>query len=105
MAGCGPETVCIDHVIDGDTVILDNRERVRITGIDAPELEEPSGYVARQEAQMLLDGRCLEFVPGRSRTTGGRRGHYGRLIGDFRLPDGRLFSEYMIANGHAVKFK
>lgn len=36
-APCGPETGRVVHVVDGDTLDLEDGERVRILGIDAPE--------------------------------------------------------------------
>ncbi|MFW6100804.1 MAG: thermonuclease family protein [Bacteroidota bacterium] len=96
---------CIEYVVDGDTVILDSGDWVRINGIDAPETGDHAGEKAKHFANNALEGRCLEYIQGRSVVTGTERGTYERLIGDFRLENGQLFSAYMLENGHAVKFQ
>lgn len=103
--GNGNNHKCIAYVIDGDTVILDNEQRIRITGIDSPELSERGGIEARNIAVKLLSGKCLEFIPGKSIVTGKSHGHYGRLIGDFRLQSGYLFSETMLELGYAEQYQ
>ena len=35
---CGPSEAIVAEVIDGDTVILDNGDRIRYLMIDAPEI-------------------------------------------------------------------
>ena len=36
-----PDTYKVDRVVDGDTIVLDNGERVRYIGIDTPETKHP----------------------------------------------------------------
>jgi endonuclease YncB( thermonuclease family) len=51
----------VDRIVDGDTVIVDCPHgllRVRIWGIDAPEMgQEPWGYQSRQHLESLLRNR------------------------------------------------
>jgi micrococcal nuclease len=69
----------VDYVADGDTLFLADRTRVRLVGIDAPELGRdgaPDGLGAR-EARDFLERNAL----GRTvalRVDG--RDHYGRLL-------------------------
>jgi endonuclease YncB( thermonuclease family) len=59
--------------IDGDTLRC-GRERVRIQGIDAPELDEPGGKQARQRLQQRLKaGEIVIERRGRDR--------HGRTLG------------------------
>jgi endonuclease YncB( thermonuclease family) len=44
----------IKQVIDGDTVVLQGGEHVRITNLDAPELNQPGGQAAKKQLQKLL---------------------------------------------------
>ncbi len=55
---CGPPVAWVSYVIDGDTLELENGERVRIIGIDAPELGRPYECGA-QEALALLEDLSL----------------------------------------------
>ena len=61
--------------IDGDTLRC-GRERVRIEGINAPELAEPGGKQARQRLQQRLQGREI-VIERRGRDKHGRT--LGRL--------------------------
>jgi len=59
--------------IDGDTLRC-GRERVRIEGINAPELKEPGGQQARQRLQRRLEfGEIVIERRGRDK--------YGRTLG------------------------
>ena len=105
-----PERVCIDYVIDGDTVVLENGEKIRIAGIDTPEMyssisPEKGAIKAKEEAEKLLEDRCLSIELKESQVTGENRGKYGRFIADFYLPQKDImFSEYMLENNYAEKF-
>lgn len=44
----------IKQVIDGDTIRLAGGEKVRIAGLDAPELGEKGGQAAKKRLQQLL---------------------------------------------------
>src|SRR4051794_37603279 len=99
----GPATVA--RVIDGDTVDVQfddgSRERVRLIGIDTPEVVAPRkpvhcfGREASAYAHTLLDGQAVTVEADRSQ---GTRDRYGRLLGYLRLPDGRDFGEVMIGD-------
>jgi micrococcal nuclease len=88
-------------VHDGDTfTILDNRRarKVRVNGIDCPELGQPFGRNAKQYASGLIFGRVvIVSVFGRDR--------YGRTIGDATLADGRILSREMVRAGLAWQYR
>jgi micrococcal nuclease len=92
-------------VHDGDTVsvrIGRKKEKVRLIGIDAPELgQRPWGGEARRLLGELLDrsGRTvsLEFDVQ-------RRDKYGRLLAYLRTGDGKLINLEMVKDGYAVLF-
>ncbi len=107
--------VLVERVVDGDTLIVavpDAREgttttRVRLWGIDAPELArpfetpprpaEPLAAEAAEALRRLVEGREIRLVlePGRP------RGYYGRILGHVVLPDGQLAAESLVAAGLA----
>jgi len=49
-------------VIDGDTLVAD-RARIRLHGIDAPELSQPGGEAARAHLIGLIGGRPVRIEP------------------------------------------
>jgi endonuclease YncB( thermonuclease family) len=68
---CAPGD-CAVRVLDGDTMQI-GEVRVRLWGIDAPELPSPSGRQARAAMRRLVDGRPVRCEPvGRDR--------YGRTV-------------------------
>jgi endonuclease YncB( thermonuclease family) len=99
------------RVVDGDTVDVrfdDTRtERLRLIGIDTPEVVDPRkpvqcfGREASAHAHELLDGQsvAVELDPSQ-----GQRDIYGRLLAYIWLPDSRNFGEVMIADGYAHEY-
>lgn len=81
-------------VWDGDT-ILRGPDRIRIAGIQAPELSEPGGIASRDHLRALVAGQPLACDShGRDR--------YGRRVATCYLPDGRDIACAMVAAGHAA---
>ena len=109
----------IRKVVDGDTVDIDidlgfgvwlNDERVRIIGIDTPEsrtsdkVEKIFGLAAKERVKHLLgDGATLiSKVKGDGNEE--MRGKFGRILGDFVTDSGRLVTEILVEEGHAVAY-
>ena len=104
--------------VDGDTVDVDidlgfniwlRDERVRIMGIDTPEsrtsdkVEKVFGRAAKARLKELLtEGGVL--VTNEEKNGEDMRGKFGRILGDFKTPDGKLVTEVMIAEGHCVPY-
>lgn len=61
--------------LDGDSLLLSNRQQVRLLGIDCPEKGEPWAEQARSFTQLATEGKDvrLEFGPE-------REDHYHRLL-------------------------
>ena len=57
------ETVTVARVIDGDTCILENDERVRYYGINAPEKGDPQFNEATQANNNLVAGKEVRLEP------------------------------------------
>jgi micrococcal nuclease len=110
--------VVLLKAVDGDTVDVDidlgfgvwlKDERVRIMGIDTPEsrtsneVEKLFGKAAKHRLQELLaNGGTL--VTTEEKNGEDMRGKFGRILGDFKTPDGKLVTEVMIAEGHCVPY-
>lgn len=92
----------VERVIDGDTIIVRGGGKVRLLGINAPEVAhrkqraEPLGDEARQRLTGLLDGKrvYLEFDAQ-------RRDRYERLLAHVTLEDGRNINELLLREGLA----
>ncbi|WP_295043049.1 thermonuclease family protein [uncultured Paracoccus sp.] len=82
------------YVIDGDTIQIGDL-RLRLAGIDAPELEHPWGKVAKGVLIRLCKGQIVraEISPELS---------YDRLVATCYLPDGRDLSAEMVRLGAAL---
>lgn len=94
------ERVRVDHVYDGDTVRLVDGRRLRLIGVDTPELNhregrpDPFAQAAREATERLVGGAELHL-----RFDTERRDRYGRLLAHAFLPDGRSLSRILIGDG------
>lgn len=93
------------HVLDGDTADIAGK-RVRLYGIDAPELSQscadakrkswPCGKVARESLEELTAGKTVICTYEEVDAT-------GRLLGSCKV-DGRDINETLVSEGHAWAF-
>ena len=104
--------------VDGDTVDVDidlgfgvwlKDERVRIMGIDTPEsrtsdkVEKVFGLAAKNRLKELL-AEGGKLITTENKNGEDMKGKFGRIIEDFRAPDGRLVTDIMIQEGHCVAY-
>lgn len=104
-----PEQREVLRVIDGDTLVLDRQEKLRLLGIDAPETEhtrrkggaECFGKEASAHVRELVVGRRvrLEFEPGELRD------RYGRTLAWVQLGDGTSLNETLVRQGYARVYR
>lgn len=108
----------VNRVVDGDTVDVDidlgfgivlTDERVRIMGIDTPEsrtsdkVEKVFGLASKNRLKELL-GKNAILKTQINKDGEDMKGKFGRILGDFIAPDGRLVTEIMIEEGHCVPY-
>lgn len=81
-------------VIDGDTIVID-KLHIRLSGIDAPELDHPWGRKAKSALMDLCRGQIITAVAN---------GHlsHDRAVAQCYLPDGRDLSAEMVRAGMAL---
>lgn len=92
----------VEKVIDGDTIVVRGGGKVRLLGINAPEIAhrdqraEPLGDEARQRLSGLLNSKrvYLEFDVQ-------RRDRYQRLLAHVTLEDGLNINELLLSEGLA----
>lgn len=107
QAACGPDgtlgklqAVQVAKVLDGDTVELKDGRRVRLVGINTPEVahppkpEEPLGQWATQQLQEKIGDRPLWLQPGPQ-----PKDHYGRTLGYLFTAEGNNIIEELLYSG------
>ena len=115
LGGCGAapnppatgELYPVVSVADGDTItvaIAGVDERVRLIGIDAPELHAPAECFAQESADHARDvlaGTSVRLVADPSQDD---RDRYGRLLRYVFLPDGANVNADLVAAGYAYEY-
>lgn len=107
--------ILVKRAVDGDTLELENRERVRLIGIDTPEIHESNklykdsqrtgqdintikalGMRAYQFTKKLVEGKRvrLEFDVD-------KHDRYGRLLAYVYLKDGTFVNAKIVEEGYA----
>ena len=109
--GCRPDAPpsdgVVEHVVDGDTVDVvlgDRHERVRLIGIDTPEVYVRDGppECYGPEASAYTKQLLPEGTPVRLERDVVGRDDYGRLLAYVYLAaDGRMVNELIVATGFA----
>jgi endonuclease YncB( thermonuclease family) len=92
--------VRVERVVDGDTVVLSDIGKVRLIGIDTPEVygrvecygRAASAFVKRS----LPEGARVRYRLGVE-----ERDRYGRALAYVWLPDGRMFNQILAERGYA----
>ena len=93
-------------VYDGDTVRVrlagQKDERVRLIGVDTPELDDAReqvrlmAFLAKRFTFSRLFQTTVELLPGPE-----KRDVYGRLLAYIRTADGEMFNETLVGEGYA----
>lgn len=96
--------VRVRRAIDGDTLILADNTRLRLIGLDAPEMgregraDKPWARAARQRLADLVGGRVVACELDEE-----RHDRYGRLLG-YLFWQGRFINEVILEEGLAHVF-
>ena len=85
--------VKVDRVVDGDTIVLMDKTRVRLHGIDTPERDQPYGKQATRALDALIETKVFVAEKDTDR--------YGRLVGVLYTPEGLNVNLAMVGSGHA----
>jgi micrococcal nuclease len=100
-----PTVRTVVRVVDGDTIVLDHQEKVRLIGVDTPELHHPTKpvqYFAREAAAFTtqhLAGKTVHLAYDWQ-----RQDRFHRTLAYVCLPDGELVNETIIRDGFGVAY-
>ncbi|PIQ91302.1 MAG: hypothetical protein COV70_04440 [Parcubacteria group bacterium CG11_big_fil_rev_8_21_14_0_20_39_22] len=94
----------VERVVDGDTLILSDENRVRLLGVDAPERGACYYGESKEYLVDLLEGKDIRIEKGLT-----AKDDYGRLLRWVILPspekdeDNILVNEKILETGHALR--
>lgn len=95
------ESVKVERVIDGDTLVLENGQKVRYIGIDSPETtskDETTNCFAElslNKNKELVEGKMVKLEKDISETD-----KFDRLL-RYVFVDGLFVNEYLVKEGYA----
>lgn len=92
----------VTRIADGDTLwvrpaLWGPPVKIRVQGIDAPEICQAGGQASRAALAQRLAGRRIEVSPQRT-------DDYGRTIAALHL-EGEDIADWMVAQGHAWSYR
>lgn len=92
-------------VIDGDTLILDDKEKIRLIGVDTPETKHPQkpveyfGKEASAFTKQMIEGKRVRLEYDWQ-----RQDKYGRTLAYVFLEDGTFLNAEIIKQGYGFAY-
>jgi len=89
------------RVVDGDTIVLDGNEKVRLIGVDTPETKDPRkpvqyfGKEASEFTKRMVEGKKVRLDYDWQ-----RKDKYGRTLAYVYLEDGTFLNAEIIKQGY-----
>jgi micrococcal nuclease len=100
LRGKSAEETVVERVVDGDTFVTREGDRVRLIGVNTPEISGSAEYYGEEAAaytERMLTGRTVWMFRDVSETD-----RYGRLLRFVFLPDDPImFNERLVLEGYA----
>jgi len=99
------QTYIVQRVIDGDTLLLNNGDKVRLIGADTPETKHPKkpvqyfGMEAYQFTKQMVEGKAVRLEYDWQ-----RRDRYRRLLAYVYLMDGTFLNAEIIKQGYGFAY-
>ncbi len=104
------KSILIRRVIDGDTVELENGERVRLIGVDTPEIydeRKPVMYFAHEASnftKQIAEGEKVRLEFDENNTYLEHKNKYGRTLAYIYLQDGAFLNAEIIKQGYGFAY-
>jgi len=97
---CAVERVTVARVIDGDTIETSLGTKVRLVGINAPEIQDLYGQESKEHLRFMIEGKVVDLVPDNISSD---RDRYDRLLRYIML-DGTDVNRRMVEDGFAFAY-
>ncbi len=101
----------VTKVYDGDTITVDfdlgfgiliRKQKIRLLGINTPEVrgpEKPQGIISRNALRQRILGKVVTI-----KTSKDKKGKYGRWLGEVFVEDENI-NQWLITEGYAKEYK
>ena len=95
-----------ERVVDGDTLLLQSGERVRLIGVDTPEIKHPKksveyfGKEASAFTRRMVAGKRVRLEFDQGNAVREHKDRYGRTLAYVFLEDGTLLNAEIIKQGY-----
>ena len=96
----------VERVVDGDTLLLQSGERVRLIGVDTPESKHPKkpveyfGKEASAFTRRVVEEKRVRLEFDQANAARGHKDRYGRTLAYVFLEDGTLLNAKIIKQGY-----
>jgi len=96
----------VERVVDGDTLLLQSGERVRLIGVDTPEIKHPKkpveyfGKEASAFTWRMVEGKRVRLEFDQANAVRAHKDRYGRTLAYVFLEDGTLLNAEIIKQGY-----
>jgi len=102
----GSQHRTVKRVVDGDTVVLENGERVRLIGVDTPETKHPKkpvqyfGKEATVFTKKMVEGKRVRLEFEQANSPISHKDKYGRTLAYIFLENGTFLNAEIIKQGY-----
>ena len=96
----------VERVVDGDTLLLQSGERVRLIGVDTPEIKHPKkpveyfGKEASAFTRRVVEEKRVRLEFDQANAARGHKDRYGRTLAYVFLENGTLLNAEIIKQGY-----